>query len=127
MKRSQAALEFTFAVGVALLIFILIFLFTVNRGSEIRETKLLLEKENECLMISSLLTSAYLAGDGAYVNTTIDYNVSINEGDNKSSYKYLDVEDIECYVSIDRLPIKELTAGNIVLENDEGYINIQNV
>lgn len=127
MRKGQVSVEFMFAFGIILFIFLIILGFTNNRNIEITETTTKLDKDNTCLLISSLLTSAFVSGDGIIMNTSIDYNATINVTDINSSYQGLDVEDSYCFLSVQNVPNIKLIKGVIEIKNQDGDIGIENV
>ena len=99
----------------------------VNRNNELIESKTILNKDRTCLLISSLLTSAFVNGDGILINFSIDYNATINVTDIGSSYKGLDVEDNYCFLPIHNAPNIKLEKGLIKIQNQNNQVDIENV
>ena len=65
MKKAQVSTEFLFAIGAVFFIFLMIFGFMFNRGMELRESEEKINEINTCLLVSTLMTSAFVAGDVA--------------------------------------------------------------
>lgn len=107
------------------LIFLVLYVFTSARNSDLRESELRSERENNCLLISSLLTSAFVGGDGMVINTSIEHNVTINLTD--INYRFLDVEGVSCPFAIRTVPNSKLRKGTVRIENRNNYIDIENV
>jgi len=114
-----------FAFGIIFLVFFVIFGFTISRNKEISDSKTDLSKMNNCLLISSLLTSAYVNGDGITINTSIDHNTNVTDIIN--NIKGLNVEDKNCLLSTPNIPNFKLEKGKIRIENQNNYLNIENV
>ncbi|MAG08761.1 hypothetical protein CMO89_04755 [Candidatus Woesearchaeota archaeon] len=126
MKKSQVSIEFIFALGTILFIFLIILGFMFNRSKDLSDSKTELDKRSTCLLISSLITSAFANGEGTIINISIDYNVSISTSDLNTDYKELGVEGIYCQ-SINPVQTANLRKGKIRIRNINNYINIQNV
>lgn len=125
MKTSQVSVEFLFAVGLIVFIFIGLLAFNFSRNSDLRDSEEYLEEQNLCLKIASLMTSAYINGDGAGFRLDIgDHNASINPasksiaiGDNKGY----------CIMAFNKYPAKVLDKGTTYhFRNKNGYIEIEN-
>ena len=101
--------------------------FMADRNRDLIESKKELNKDRTCLLLSSLLTSAFVNGGGLVVNFSISYNATINATDLGSSYKGLDVGDSYCLLPINTVPNKELEKGTIEIENLGNSITIKNV
>ncbi len=107
--------------------FLIMLGFVVDKRHEISESETQLNKENTCLLISSLITSAFIDGDSTIINVSIDYNITINTTNNNTNDKTLDVEGIYCFLPIKDIPKVALTKGTIKIENQDNYIDIKNV
>jgi len=121
-KKSQASLEFLFAIGIVLFIFILILAFNLERKNEVRKLNDKIALQSECFKLSSSITSAYIAGEGFNLTTKIKYNATVFADDRIASFEY---EGIHVYCSF---PINSVT--NSTTKNFEiikGDINIQNI
>ncbi len=107
--------------------FLIMLGFVVDKRHEISESETQLNKENTCLLISSLITSAFVNGDSTIINVSIDYNITINTTNNNTNDKTLDVEGIYCFLPIKDIPKVALTKGTIKIENQDNHIDIKNV
>ena len=124
MRKSQISLEFMFAIGIIFFIFLIIFAFMFNRNMELRKSETEINKRNTCLLISSLITSAFVNGDGVIIDTSIDYNVSIEGTD----FKEMDVENkTYCLLAINTVYNERLKKGAIEIKNTNNDIEIDNV
>ncbi len=74
-----------FTIGIIFFIFIVMFAFVINRNEELVDSKTEIGERSTCLLISSLISSAFVAGDGIIINANIGYNVTINSTVNPSS------------------------------------------
>ena len=126
MGRSQISIEFIFTIGLIFFIFLVIFGFTINTNADLVDTETEIKERSTCLLISSLISSAFVAGDGVIINVSIDYNASINYT-GTTNYKWLDVEGSGCLLSVNTLPNAKLKKGVISIENQNNYIDIDNV
>lgn len=97
--------------------------FTFNRRIELRNTETQINKRDTCLLISSLMTSAFIAGDGVIINVSINYKANITAVD----YKELNVEGMNCWLSVHYVPTAKLSKGWIEIKNTNNYIDIKNV
>lgn len=127
MKKSQVSIEFIFAFGIILFIFLIMLVFVVDKKHEISESEIILNKENTCLLISSLITSVFIDGDSTTINVSVDYNITISNKNNNTKNKILDVEGIYCFLPIEDIPKTSLTKGIIEIQNQDNYIDIKNV
>ena len=127
IKKAQISIEFIFAFGIILLMFLIILGFVVDKRHEIVESEIQLNKENTCLLISSLITSAFVNGDSTIINISIDYNVTIDRINNNTNYKDINVEGIYCFLPIKDISRVTLTKGTIKIENQDNHIDIKNV
>ena len=126
MRKSQISLEFMFTIGIIFFIFLVIFAFVINRNEELALSKTEIGERSTCLLISSLISSAFVAGDGVIINVSIDYNATINyTGD--TDYKGLRVEGSGCLLPVNTLTDAKLKEGIIRIENKNNYIEIDNV
>lgn len=101
--------------------------FVVDKKHEISESEIILNKENTCLLISSLITSVFIDGDSTTINVSVDYNITISNKNNNTKNKILDVEGIYCFLPIEDIPKTSLTKGIIEIQNQDNYIDIKNV
>lgn len=123
-KKSQASIEFLFAIGIIFFVFLIIFGFMIDRNKELRDSNIEVNKRYTCLLISSLVTSAFVNGDGVIINMPIDYNATINA---TVDYKEVNVENMNCWLSVHTVPTAKLRKGIIEIENINNYIDIDNV
>lgn len=121
-RKSQVAIEFMFAVGVVLLIFISILAINLNRKMAVRSLDNQINMRSECLKLSSSITSAYIADTGLNLTTKLKYNASVFADDRIISLEY---EGINVYCSFPLNMVSDSTARNFELE--KGDISIQNI
>lgn len=115
-----------FAIGIIFFIFLVIFGFVINRNKELSDSWIEVNKRSTCLLVSSLISSAFVNGDGVVINASIDYNASINYT-GATNYKGLNVEGSGCLLSVNTLSNAKLRKGVIRIENQNNYIDIDNV
>ena len=97
----------------------------MSRNQELGDSRREINKGNTCLLISSLITSAFINWDGVIINESIDYNVNVSEI--SPAYKELNVEGYYCLLAIHTVPNAQLSKGKIKIENQNNYIDLQNV
>lgn len=126
MKKAQISIEFLFAIGMVFFIFLIILGFTFSRSIEVRESEEKIDEINTCLLVSALITSAFVAGDGVIVNETIGHELNIT---GSSYYKELDVvnSSIFCLLAIRDISNRRLQKGVIKIENINNYIEVDDV
>ena len=102
MKKSQASIEMLFAIGIIVFVFLMVFAFTFNRNIELRDSEIKINKKSTCLLVSSLITSAFISGEGVIIDTPIDYNASI---DASADFEELNIENSTyCLLAVHTLP-----------------------
>ncbi len=120
MRKAQISMEFIFAIGMIFFIFLMLLAFRFNRNAELRESEIEIDKRNTCLLVSSLITSAFVNGDGIVISESIDHEIDITGTDFKNVY----VDDINCWLSVHDIPNGNLPEGNIKIENQDNDITI---
>lgn len=114
-----------FAIGMIFLIFLIMYGFRFNRNIELSESEIEINKMNTCLLVSSLMTSAFIGGNGVIINETIDYEVNITE---EGYYKELIVANNSyCLGAIHYAQNGNLHKGRIKIKNQNNYVDIENV
>lgn len=76
-RKAQISIEFLFALGIILLLFLVLFAFWFEKNIEVKKTGDYLEKKNECTRVASLLSSAFIGGDGTKIKISSIYYISI--------------------------------------------------
>ena len=76
VKKGQVSTEFLIIVGVILVIFTVMLLFSLGRRTDVRETETYLGANSECLKFSNLISAAYVGGDGIEIKTKTKYLIS---------------------------------------------------
>lgn len=61
MKKAQASIEFMFAIGLIVFLFLLILYFTFERRAELRSTEKILADKEECNKLADMITMAYIS------------------------------------------------------------------
>lgn len=116
-----------FVIGMIFFIFLIILGFVINRNQELSDSWIEVNKRSTCLLVSSLISSAFVNGDGVVINVSIDYNASINYT-GVTNYKGLNVEGSGCLLAVNTLTNAKLRKGVIRIENQgDNYIDIDNV
>ena len=77
-KRSQAAMELLFVIGIIILIFISIIFVYSSKKTELNELEIQLAKNRECSKISNLISLMQSSREGISINTSTRNKVTIN-------------------------------------------------
>ena len=77
MKKAQVSIEIITLIGLLVVFYIIINVISQSKKLEISNTETFLEKRNECLKLSNLISSVYASGDGTLINTTTSYVLTI--------------------------------------------------
>ncbi len=72
--KSQVDIEFVTIIIALLLMFIILFAFSIKRQQEANDIKNFLEKRKECLRFSSLVSSVFNSESGTTVKTNTKYS-----------------------------------------------------
>lgn len=126
MKKAQVSIEFMFAIGLIVFIFLLVFYFTFERRAEIRETEKILADKEECYKLADMITMAYITQSNytfklekaARISTT-SQAISVGE------------TDYPCTLPINRTKNQagdtfELSAGNVNVNYANGLVEVKN-
>lgn len=126
MKKAQVSLEFMFAIGLIVFIFLLIFYFTFERRAEISETEKILADKEECYKLADIITMAYITQSNytfklekaARISTT-SQAISVGE------------TDYPCTLPINRTTNPagetfELSSGNVNVNYANGLVEVKN-
>lgn len=126
MKKAQVSIEFMFAIGLIVFIFLLIFYFTFERRMEINQTEKILADKEECNKLADMITMAYITQSNhtfelekdATVSTT---SQSISVGEN----------NYPCTFPINRTTnpagdVFELSAGSVNVDYIDGMVEVKN-
>lgn len=71
-KKGQIGMEAIISIGILVFLFLILYVFVLEKGTELRVTEDHLEKRSECLEFSNLISLVFVAGDGATINTSIE-------------------------------------------------------
>jgi uncharacterized protein (UPF0333 family) len=77
MKKAQIAQEVLFAIGIIVLIFIILMIFTSNRKVAYYELEHNVKAASDCHNLANIMSTVYAADDGTQVNMRTDYSISI--------------------------------------------------
>ena len=77
MKKAQIAQEVLFAIGIIVLIFIILMIFTSNRKVAYYELEHNVKAASDCHNFANIMSTVYAADDGTQANLRIDYSISI--------------------------------------------------
>jgi len=77
--KGQVSIEFMFAIGVMVLFFLGILAVGIQKGTEIRDTRLQLEQEHVCAQIAHAITQAYLGGEGTALRMRAERTITVRD------------------------------------------------
>ena len=123
MKKGQASIEMMFVVGMLFFVLLMILGFIFNKRIEINQQNRIVETKNDCIKLSNLIVNAFLSGNYTRIETTIDFDSSVNM---KKSVITID-DFVTCTIPLrynDESLIAEidLDKGNIVVENKNNVV-----
>ncbi len=127
MKKGQVGVEFIFTIGIIILIFLVMYAFTINRNTELERSRVELNKENTCLLVSSLITSAFVNGENIMIDVDVDNNFTINLTHLDKDYKNLNVEDVKCLLGVNNVESVSIKSGLIRIQSQNNTISVENV
>lgn len=79
MKKAQSvSTEFIFGIAIIMVIFIIVFSFIAEKGTDISDTRKELDLRAECLKVSNLISSVYAGGDGTEARIELDNTLTIS-------------------------------------------------
>ena len=119
MKKAQVSIEMMTLVGILMVLFIILTLFSVNKRNEIKYTEDYLARKDNCLKISNISSEVYVGGDGVNVITKTEYNLTVD--------KWLLVDDTGISCRYNAKVINNKIFSNVNIENVNGVIIIKNV
>ncbi|MFH1052928.1 MAG: hypothetical protein V1740_00785 [Candidatus Woesearchaeota archaeon] len=135
-RKSQISVEFLFALGIILFIFIILIAFNFDRNQKVRETSDLIQLQDQCYEISNYLYSAYintLNGERFSITIQSYYDFEISSDSRVVTVKLDDNRFAFCTFPFDvvRNPSYEaqfeLVKGDVLIENHGRYIVMQNI
>ena len=106
MKRSQTSIEFIFAIGMVLLIFLFIMGVAFNKSIDVNRIKRTIETKDTCTKFSSAIMNAFLHGNGTRINLKLDYNATTFPNSRLVS---VDDDYVTCSIPIDQYSEISLT------------------
>ncbi len=119
MKKSQVSVETLLMIGVIIVFFISIASFAFYKNAETKNTEDYLDRKDNCLKISGLISEAYSNGDGTLIISRTKYNITV-END-----LLVDDNGISCYYYAD--VISSSINDNFRIRNLDNKIIIENV
>ena len=119
MRKAQVSMELIIMISILLIMFISISIYSFNKKNEIKATEDYLDRKDNCLKISNLISETYIGGDGTNVVTKSEYNLSID------SPLLIDEKGVSCrYVGY---VVNNEVIGDVIIRNVDGEILIENV
>ena len=119
MKRSQASIEMIVSIIIIITIFASILIFSSFKRDELKQTEDFLDRKDNCLKISNLISEVYVSGDGTKVIAKTKYNISIEDN------LLVDDNGVSCWYNAD--VISNQTFNNMIIKNLNGEVLIENV
>lgn len=130
MRKAQTSLEFLFAIGFAIFVFIILLAFTMERRYEIRKTEATLNEKSECYKLSNLISGVFNAGDDTGLVEDLKYDAEINADDGSI---FVGEGKFFCTIPISSVKHTDsgetsfaLTKGSITLNNTNNIVVIKN-
>ena len=127
MKKTQVSIEIVIMIGVIVIMFILISIFSFNKRAEAKDTEDYLERRNECLKVSNLISGVYTSGDGTIVNANVKHVISVYKDGIIEVEKNITPRDSVSCRYFGEIVNEGKFSGDIKLENLNGAILIKNV
>jgi uncharacterized protein (UPF0333 family) len=126
MKKAQVSLEFMFAIGLIVLIFLLIFYFTFERRMEINKTEKILADKEECNKLADVITMAYITQSNHTFKLEKNATVSVT-----SQSITAGETEYPCTFPINRVTNPEgdvfsLSEGNVNANYANGLVEVKN-
>ena|SRR3989344_1835310 len=119
MKKAQVSIETLMMIGVIIVFFISIVLFAFYKNIETRNTEDYLDRKDNCLKISGLISEAYTNGHGTLIISNTKYNITIEDE------LLVDDNGIGCYYHANILSSE--IKNNFRIRNLNNNIIIENV
>ncbi|MFH1065378.1 MAG: hypothetical protein V1734_02625 [Nanoarchaeota archaeon] len=76
MKKAQASIEFMFAIGALIMLFLIVFYFVFERRVELNNAENILADKDECHKLAGIITMAFVSG--ANHTFEIETNASVD-------------------------------------------------
>ena len=126
MKKAQTSIEFMFAIGLIIFIFLLIFYFTFERRIDIQDTEKILADKEECNKLSDMITMAYITQSSHTFKLEKDVTVSITSQSISAGESHY-----PCTFPINRITnpagdVFDLSAGNVNVNYADGLVEVEN-
>ena len=77
-RKAQAGIEALITIGIIIIIFIGIYSIYTTKNSDLETTELILDEQEDCLKLSSLITNTFISGPGTQVTIKTNYDLLIN-------------------------------------------------
>jgi len=126
MKKAQVSVEFVFAIGMIIFIFLFILYFTFERTIELRDTEKILADKEECNKLADMITMAYITKSNHLIELEKDATVGII-----SQSITVGESDYPCTFPINQIKDPgdgtiELVAGDVDINYSSGEVEVQN-
>lgn len=126
MKKAQISLEFVFAIGLILLIFLALLYFSFAKRAEVRLAEEILSDKEECNKLSNLLTMAFITESDRTFELGKNATISI-----KSQTVSAGGSDYPCTLPINRISnasgdVIELEPGTVSISFADGMLEVLN-
>ncbi|MBI2545681.1 hypothetical protein HYV81_00710 [Candidatus Woesearchaeota archaeon] len=129
-SKAQVSIEFMFAIGVILFIFVLLSIVTLERKGEIAFASNLHEAQADCSMLANLIDAVYTSRD-ANVSVKLRNNATVIAGNRfieveKNSQTIAFCTFTSTAVSNGSDSTFKLVRGNVSIRNENNSITLQN-
>ena len=124
-------MEFLFAIGIIVFIFITLLVFIFIRREDVRSLEEQTQLLETCDKMSTLLTAAFINGDGTMIQDTLKSNVTINADSQVISSQ--DRLEVFCTIPFNQVENENgnsdftILKGNIEIKNKGGVVVVKNV
>ena len=122
MKRGQLTIEFLFALGTTLFIFLLLLAFAFDKNLEINELEKTVDLKDTCGDLVISIMAAFIHGNGTTIERSLNFNVSTIP----TSRLIMIDNSVTCRVPINQISQTDTIKGNIIIENQNSIISIKN-
>lgn len=117
-------MEFLFAIGIILVLFLTTLAFSYSRHTDLKELKDHLKINDECQRLANVISSLNIAGPGSKFNTKINHDLTIFDNGEIT----IEPVNISCFYIANMEKNTKLTANQYIkIENNESIITIENV
>lgn len=134
-KKAQGGVEFIFAVGIVLLIFLALLFISIDKRNEVKDAEDFIDKRNECIKVANSISTVFNYG-GSEVHLSTKYLIGLPYGGavevsgikNKSiAQKFIPFRNVTCTYVPKKSPyiVPEYLTGDFIIKNVGGEVVIE--